>query len=761
MDVRKNVIESIRIAALAAAIFSFSIEALRAEGSIETPKRPRVALALEGGGALGLAHIGVIKVLEEEGVPIDIVVGTSMGSIVGGLYAMGYDAEQMESIARSADWEGLFSEKRPTKSEPYDERVARSRYVALLDFDKHGIKLSDGLLTGRKILELMDSLSLVLPSPINFDALPRPYRAVATDLDTGEPVVLDRGSIADAMRASMSIPGAFSPYSLDGRRLVDGGLVQNLPVETAKKLGADIVIAVDLRNESGARASNLSSSPIKSLSRSLDILIGQNVERSLALADFVITVDTQKYKLTDFGSAGAILDLGEAAARRAEGTFEAIRERIGSGLRAEAKIPTPRMPKIAKVVVQGGKSENRSRVEALFEPLVGTVPDQARLKKIFDELEESKSFEYLRTSFAAQEPEPTLVVRISEKPSQGNEFGVSFSYESTYSTKSLTSKRTLSSDALFADIGTPGSSLAVQAEILDAPGLKALYSQPLAPEIMACGYAQFERDFATYLTASSLGYRYQTITTEGGLSLGYEPIPGHELSLGWSYSWIHEVDLPDSYAAASIGHASLLRLGFSVRNLDSPIFPMDGISNDLRYTLSLRELGSQRAFSTLVWEGSACLSLDSPISMAFLWKAGTDFSKHAEDTISAPYYYKPSLEDRRLFPGPISTDNRIGSHAAAAGIEAELNLKRISRSLTAPVFVIGLVSAGTALRDFSDIADIADLSDLELWNWTTAIGLGLRINDGFGISLKGGVAGAAADGVQPFISLDLGALGYR
>ena len=752
-----SIIKAFRIALLGAAILSLSVETLRAQSPSEAPKRPRVALALEGGGALGLAHIGVIKVIEEMGIPIDIVVGTSMGSIVGGLYAMGYDAAQMDTIARQANWAELFSESKSIKSESYDERIARSRYIAVLDFDKEGIKLSDGLLSGRKILELMDSLALVQPSSMNFDSLPRPYRAVATDIDTGKAVVLDHGSIADAMRASMSIPGVFSPYSLDGRHLVDGGLVQNLPVETAKKLGADIIIAVDLKDETGDEPSTSGRSPIASLSRSLDILIDQNVDRSLAEADFVITVDIQKYKMTDFASGGTIIDLGEASARRSSETFAAIRERIGPERSAEVKLPAPQMPWIARVVVQGGRIENRMKAQALFEPLAGTVPDQAQLKKIFSELENTGSFEYMRAGISVQDSEPTLVVSISEKPSHGNEFGLSFSSESTYTTDSITSKRTLSSDALLTDFIVPGSSLALQAVLFDAPGLSIFYSQPLAPGIVARGYAQFKREFDTYLTANSLGYRYQSIISEAGLSLGYEPLPGQQLSLGWSNAWIHEVDLPEAYADASIGHSSILKLAFSVRNLDSAIFPMDGISNDLSYSLSLPALASPRFFCTLEWAGSACISLDSPISLAFLWKAGTDFSESAEDTISAPYYYMPSIEDRRLFPGPISTENRVGSHAAAAGLEAKINLKRLSSSVRVPVFVLGLASAGTALRDFSDIAE---LSDINLWNWTNALGLGVRINDGLGISIKGGVAGVAADGIEPFISLDFGAIGY-
>src|SRR6266568_169724 len=173
--------------------------------------RARFGLALSGGGARGLAHIGVLKALEELRVPVDVIAGTSMGAVVGGLYACGMSPDEIARVMERVDWASLFDDRPPRPDLPYRRKQDESR--AFID---------------------------------DFDRLPIPFRAVATDLADGSMVVLSRGDLADALRASMSLPGTLAPAEIDGRHLVDGGLVLNLPVDVARDAGADIVIAVDV-----------------------------------------------------------------------------------------------------------------------------------------------------------------------------------------------------------------------------------------------------------------------------------------------------------------------------------------------------------------------------------------------------------------------------------------------------------------------------------------------------------------------------------
>ncbi len=227
---------------------------LPAEGdaprSAVSSRRPRIGLALGGGGARGVAHVGVLKALEELGIRVDYIAGTSMGAVVGGLYASGMSADEVERVFLTADWRYLLSDAPPRESQ---SMRSRQRDFDLnqnlqLGISRQGeVQLPAGLIAGRKLLVNLREFTLPVRNIENFNRLPIPFRAIATDLETGEKVVLDRGDLAEAMRASMAVPGVFTPYRIGDRLLVDGGLASNLPIETVRAMGADVVIAVDVR----------------------------------------------------------------------------------------------------------------------------------------------------------------------------------------------------------------------------------------------------------------------------------------------------------------------------------------------------------------------------------------------------------------------------------------------------------------------------------------------------------------------------------
>ena len=211
--------------------------------------RPRVGLVLGGGGARGLAHVGVLKVLEELRVPVDCIAGTSMGSIIGGLYASGMRPQAMDKTLQAIDWPQMFKDGPGRADLPF--RTKEEQRVLLTD---KGVGLKDwrvqlplGMLQGQNLLLLLEELTLPAAEVRDFDQLPIPFRAVATDLGTGEAVVLGHGELAKAMRASMSIPSALVPVELEGKLLADGGMADNVPVDVARNLcRPDVIIAVDV-----------------------------------------------------------------------------------------------------------------------------------------------------------------------------------------------------------------------------------------------------------------------------------------------------------------------------------------------------------------------------------------------------------------------------------------------------------------------------------------------------------------------------------
>ena len=281
------------------------------------PPRPKVCLVLSGGGARGAAHVGVLKVLEELHVPIDCITGTSMGSIVGAAYASGTPIDEMEKIIASITTRELFTELPPREDRAVrlkeDDRTVLSPIE--LGLRDGQVLLPQGLVSGVQLETVLRKLSKVRGSH-QFDDLPIPFRAVATDLVTGKAVVLSEGELASAMRASMSVPGAIAPARLDGRLLVDGGLTDNLPVDVARSMGADIVIAVNL----GTPLLNADqvNSVLGVTNQMVNILTQQNVQASLASlkpTDVVILPQLGEFSAADFDHLPLTVPIGETAAR--------------------------------------------------------------------------------------------------------------------------------------------------------------------------------------------------------------------------------------------------------------------------------------------------------------------------------------------------------------------------------------------------------------------------------------------------------------
>jgi len=278
-------------------------------------ERPRIGLVLSGGGARGAAHVGVLKVLEELRIPIDIVTGTSMGAITGGLYAYGYSPAILEKTLVTTDWNDLFQDSPLRAQRSMRRKQDDINYLIKLEagFKNGAVNIPTGLIQGQKLDLLLKSL--IPDAPDNFDELPVPFRAIAEDIESGEAVVMGSGDIVTAMRASMSIPGVFSPVERDGRLLVDGGFANNLPIRLAREMGADILIVVDLGGYQLKRDKLVS--PLSILNQNMGFIIQRNTREQLdALTenDILIQPDLAGYSSTDFWRIAEMIKQGIAAA---------------------------------------------------------------------------------------------------------------------------------------------------------------------------------------------------------------------------------------------------------------------------------------------------------------------------------------------------------------------------------------------------------------------------------------------------------------
>ncbi len=280
----------------------------------DTLTRPRIGLVLAGGGAKGLAHIGVIKVLEEAGFDVDMVGGTSMGSIIGGLYALGYDAKTMEAQVANLDWDWMLSQTPEPETQPLPEREATSRYQLSVPLKGFKLSLPSGFNNGQKIYLRVSHLTEDFHEVTHFHDLPRDFFCIACDYYTGEEVILDHGFLPDAMRASSSIPSFFSPVLLEDRILIDGGWINNFPVERMKERGADIIIGVDFPKHKANLNADLSLVDVLIQSGSYVNTRYNQINRDLC--DVLIIPELGNLSAADYQQADTIVRLGEMAARK-------------------------------------------------------------------------------------------------------------------------------------------------------------------------------------------------------------------------------------------------------------------------------------------------------------------------------------------------------------------------------------------------------------------------------------------------------------
>lgn len=262
-------------------------------------ERKKVGLVLSGGGAKGIAHIGVIEVLERAGIPVDIVVGTSMGSIVGGLYAIGYDGKTMDSLVRKQNWAYLLSDKLYRNKLSFAEKEATEKYLLSFPFGKDkSSRMPAGFVSGQNIYNLFSDLTVGYHDSLDFTKLPVPFACVAANIVDGSEVVLKEGLLVQAMRASMAIPGAFTPVRTDSLVLVDGGIVNNFPVDVAKAMGADIIIGVDVQSDLKT-AGKLNSLP-GVVGQLINLMCLNKFESNKAMTDLYIRPDVKGFSAASF-----------------------------------------------------------------------------------------------------------------------------------------------------------------------------------------------------------------------------------------------------------------------------------------------------------------------------------------------------------------------------------------------------------------------------------------------------------------------------
>ena len=318
-------------------LFHFSsVKAQEASSTRDVIKTKKIGLVLSGGGARGLAHVAALKMIDSLGIKVDYVTGTSMGAVIGSLYAVGYSGKEIEKISLGTDWEMLLSNEIPYKKVSIREKEDFYKYILRLPVSRKGIDLPEGLIQGQELSLNLEKLLAKAYKIRDFSKLPIPFKCIATDLETGDVVALDTGSLATSVRASMSIPSVFTPVKINRKLLADGGLVRNLPVSEIKEMGADLVIGVNVATPDYT-LKNLDSF-VKILLQSSSFINNQGLKKQISMCDYYIDfapiLSQNKISSSDFVKVDEIINTSNEYVQKYEGEFSELKQ-----LLVEEQIP--------------------------------------------------------------------------------------------------------------------------------------------------------------------------------------------------------------------------------------------------------------------------------------------------------------------------------------------------------------------------------------------------------------------------------------
>jgi NTE family protein len=432
----------------------------------ENNLRPKIGLALSGGGAKGLAHIGVLKVLEEVGVPIDYIAGTSMGSIVGALYAIGYQADEMKKLALTTDWANLLTDEVSRRYVAMEEKIWDARYMGSFPISKKGVQLPSGLIAGQKISNFLSRLTWSVHHINDFSQLPIPFTCVATDVATGEAVAIDSGFLPDAIRASMAIPTVFTPIKLQDRLLVDGGLVRNLPAEDVKRMGADIIIGVDV---------SFTLLPLEDINSFLDIITqslsfveAQSREKQHKLCNVLIQPDITGLTMFSFNEVEEIINRGEIAARQVLPRLRALMDSLALTSESQVEFIPPQVDSIyiKSLKIWGLRDVSRRLVLAELNIKSPSWISAKDLEDAIDRVYSSQFFERVTYKLIPSDRGSDLIVRVIEKGTDLFRFGLR--YDSYF-------KTALIFNTTFRNLAEHGSNLVLDLKLGEQSQLDVQY----------------------------------------------------------------------------------------------------------------------------------------------------------------------------------------------------------------------------------------------------------------------------------------------
>ncbi len=664
-------------------------------------ERPRVGLVLGGGGARGAAHIGVLKELERQRIPVDAIAGTSMGAIVGGLYATGMSATELETLVGSLDWAAALTDQPLREDLSFRRKQDEREYPIDFELGVRGTELllPQGVIQGQTLDLLLRELTLNVSHIDDFDRLPIPFRAIASDIERGEPWVMGEGDLATAIRASMSVPGAFAPVEVDGRLLVDGGIVGNLPVDVMQAMDVDVIIAVDV--EFPLYSADELDSVLAISEQMLTILIRKETLRQiekLGERDVLIRPELGVFASTDFGNIIETLQPGEAAARREAGRLGEISLDEAEWKAYVASRTQPVQPashlEFVRVVHDGELAP--AVLESKLTVAAGDPIDHDVLAHNADRLYGLQLYEKVSYSLVDEDGRTGVEYRASTKSWGPNflQFGVSLEDDFEGSTGF-----NLSSRLTRAGINRLGAEWRNDLRLGTDPKLFSEFYQPLSfdSRLFVAPHINLRQSNINAFTGDATVARLRLSEAEAGIDFGRELGRVGEFRLG-VFTGVGE-------ARVKIGDPSLPNIDFETGGafarlrfdtLDNTRFPREGVRADLRWTLSRPGLGADSKFDTVEGDVAQTWSRGkNSLQLGLTYATTLESDGAVQDYFPLGGFLRLSGLERGEISGP---------HAALAKL---VYYRRIGNSrgiLDTPIYLGVSAEAGNVWQNRSDIS---------------------------------------------------------
>lgn len=715
--------------------------------------RPSVALVLAGGGAKGFAHIPVLELIDELQIPIDMVIGNSAGSIVGALYCAGYSPKEIEEELIRIDWSTVFSDSQYSPFEQsLDSHSVLSTPLAIGLRTDLSLQMGTGLLSGQKAYELLKEKTLKYPSYLDFDDLPIAFRAVTVDLFTGELVVLSEGDIAEAVRASISIPGFFNPFEIDGQYFVDGLVRNNFPIDIAKEMGFDIIIAVEIMPPLEQNYSEFESNPFVVLNQWMNV--GQAVQnkKNYELADVLIFQDTSKFSAIDYSRTPEILAESKKNIDSYRPALLEILEKTGVRdpeshyVYSEKEYPTPSYLKISGVLAGDEKFikkdfekiKNKALTTEIMKDFLNSIYTTNNYKNVVTRLLENpdKSF--------------TLELLLTPKEEKNGLLLLGAEYHGTVAQDS-SNTFTISGDLQFRGLTGLGSVLSLRFVAIDNFKAQLMYLQPFTSH----SFLRFSTDYLVEEKVVASGWHFFPINSSRiyqwntDLTIGFPFSYGHTLTAGAGIHWFNTISSFSSEGTKAFVGDFNVQYFFS--NFDHKTFPKRG------FYLSVKGLGilpitdakTVPITEILTADTTTVIPLGSKLSLIWNGFLGMNFSEQIQFLPGLQPIYGFSLADRRFFP-QICYSPETGQHKFVIGGAIQYSPWRQLTILGGEAFFSISGAVGNVWEDYSHIT----LKDLV---WRASFDTGIRIYEDLGVALRIG-AGVTRGVVRPFVSLDLGSI---